>query len=261
MRFWTYLVSLGLVVSTASIPLAQPTPRAWIEERDAIEEWLRTAEIQNLEEVGEGVTQPKKVTLKHGDTVFHAIYKPLKRGRQRGYWESYEAEVAAYLLDKMIGLDMVPPTVVRRIDGELGSLQLWVEGCDTYERLQSKVPQTPQFSWQISNMKMFDNLIYNEDRNAGNFLLDEAWNVILIDHSRAFLDRNDLIKGEHKLPVAYDRQIVEKLQTLSQEQLEAELGDLLMGGQVEKILERRDELLEHLEELVEKKGAGGVLFN
>ena len=69
---------------------------------------------------------------------------------------------------------MVPPTVVRRIKGDLGSLQLWVEGCDSYKRLQPKVPQTRQFSRRISRMKMFDNLIFNDDRNTGNFILDES---------------------------------------------------------------------------------------
>ena len=30
---------------------------------------------------------------------------------------------------------------------------------------------------------MFDNLIGNIDPNLGNWLLDEEWNIILIDHS------------------------------------------------------------------------------
>ena len=97
---------------------------------------------------------------------------------------------------------MVPPTVVRRIKGDLGSLQLWVEGCDSYKRLQPKVPQTRQFSRRISRMKMFDNLIFNDDRNTGNFILDESWNIILIDHSRAFIGRKNLLKGEHQAPRA-----------------------------------------------------------
>ena len=35
-------------------------------------------------------------------------------------------------------------------------------------------------------MTMFDNLIGNRDRNRGNMLRDAEWNVILLDHSRAF---------------------------------------------------------------------------
>ena len=121
-----------------SLAAAQPAPRMWIGQREVYEEWLQTAEIQEMEDVGEGVTDPTRVTLKQSDTVFQAIYKPLRRGRHKGYWESYQAEVAAYELDKMLGLDMVPPTVVRRIKGDLGSMQLWVEGCDTYSVFNRK---------------------------------------------------------------------------------------------------------------------------
>jgi hypothetical protein len=251
---------MALVVGP-TVAVAQPAPPIWLQHRDAWERRLGTAEIQNVEDVGEGVTDPKKVTLQDAEGEFQAIYKPLKRGRHRGFWESYEAEVVAYELDKMIGLDMVPPTVVRRIDGDLGSLQLWVEGCDTYERLESKVPKTPQFSWQISRMKMFDNLIYNEDRNSGNFLLDESWNVILIDHSRAFLDRKDLLDGKNQLPVAYDRKLVAALEALTEEGVKAAFDDMLMGGQVEAVLVRRDKILEHQRKLVEKQGEVRVMFN
>lgn len=259
MRFRTGPVA-GLVLA-ACLASAQPRARSWIDPRQSVEEWLLSAEVENLEDVGEGVTNPIKVTLNQDGSVFYGIYKPLKRGRHKGYWESYQAEVAAYILDKMLGLDMVPPTVERRVKSDLGSLQLWIEGCDTYKHLEDEVPRTPQFSWQISRMKMFDNLIYNEDRNAGNFLLDEAWNVILIDHSRAFLERKNLLKGKTDLPSQYDRKLVERLRSLTLEQLELELGDLLEGGQIEAIVARRDQLLEHMEKLVAERGPGQVMFN
>ena len=214
-----------------------------------------------MKDVGEGVTKPTRVTLKQGDTVFRAIYKPLKLGRYKGYWESYQAEVAAYGLDKMLGIDMVSPTVVRRIKGDLGSLQLWVEGCDSYKRLQPKVPQTRQFSRQISRMKMFDNLIFNDDRNTGNFILDESWNIILIDHSRAFIGRKNLLEGDTKLPAQYDRKLIERLQGLTREALEAEFDDLLQGWQIKAIFARRDKILEHQQELVDERGEVRVMFN
>jgi len=259
MRLPTYF--LWALTLGPSLAAAEPAQPMWIDQHEVYDEWLQTAEILEMEDVGEGVTKPIRVTLKQGDTVFKAIYKPLKRGRHKGYWESYQAEVAAYELDKMLGLDMVPPTVVRRIKGDLGSLQLWVEGCDTYKRLQPKVPQTPQFSQQISRMKMFDNLVFNDDRNAGNFMLDESWNVILIDHSRAFINKKNLLKGKNKLPAQYDRKLFERLQALTREGLEATLGELLQGGQIKDILARRDKLLEHQQKLVDERGEVRVMFN
>jgi len=261
MRFGTWVIVSGLV-TWAQASVAQVTAeRPWLAEREALEERLETAEIVHVEDVGEGVTNPRKVTLVAGSDEFHAIYKPLKRGRQRGFWESYQAEVAAYHLDRILGLDMVPPTVVRRVDGNLGSLQLWIEGSDTYKRLQDKVPMTPVLSRQVSNMKMFDNLIFNDDRNAGNFLLDSEWNIVLIDHSRAFIERSHLLKGKAKLPSQYDRKVVERLRVLTRDELEPAMDGLLMGGQLDNLLKRRDEILEHLEKLVAERGEASVLFD
>ncbi len=52
------------------------------------------------------------------------IWKPVQKGRRNGLWESHQAEVAAYELDKLLVLDMVPPTLIREIRGQKGSLQL-----------------------------------------------------------------------------------------------------------------------------------------
>lgn len=252
------ILFLSALVSSAS--LDAETPRSWTDKKAFYENLLETAEILKVEDIGSGVTNPRKVTLEKDGTVFHGVYKPLKRGRHKGYWESYQAEVAAYELDKMIGLDMVPPTIVRRVESDLGSLQLWVEGCRLYKEVEASVPRTPRLSHQVSLMKIFDNLIHNDDRNAGNFMLDEAWNIVLIDHSRAFIDREDLLKPETKLPVQFERGLVERLRALSLEELREKLGDLLFEGQVEAILERRDKLLEYMNELVEKNGEARVFF-
>lgn len=233
----------------------------WVENRAKYEDWLLNAEVLEVADIGHGVTNPKKVTLKMGDVVFHAVYKPIKRGRQGGFWESYQAEIAAYELDKLVGLGMVPPTVARRVGSEMGSLQLWVPGCKLYKEVEGKFTMTPAFSQDISRMKMFDNLIFNDDRNAGNFLLDEEDRVVLIDHSRAFIDRKNLLKGgATKQPAQYDRSIVERLKALTLEELEPPLKELLMGGQIKSILLRRDQLLEHMKELIEKQGEAAALF-
>ena len=38
-------------------------------------------------------------------------------GPPNGYWESYKSEIAAYELDKLLGMDMVPPSVEKRVEG------------------------------------------------------------------------------------------------------------------------------------------------
>ena len=48
------------------------------------------------------------------------------------------------------------------------------------------------WSRQLTRAKMFDDLIGNTDQNLGNWLVDPAWNLILIDHTRAFTSTKDL---------------------------------------------------------------------
>ena len=82
---------------------------------------------------------------------------------------------------------MVPATVERRIEGELVSVQLWVEGCTPVEGAQAPERAGPDAGTARSSASaLFDNLIANIDRNAGNLLIDDQWNLVLIDHSRAF---------------------------------------------------------------------------
>ena len=226
----------------------------------ALEEVLATAEIESVKEIGMGVTNPRKVELKHGDKKFFAAFKPIKRGRHGGFWESYEAEVAAYELDKLLGLGMTPPTVVRRVGGNKGSLQYWVEDCKLYRDVEDKTPKTPEWSQQLSRMKMMDVLINNADRNAQNFLVDPDFHIVLIDHSRAFISGKQLLKDPKKLPNQFDRLLVEQLRALDRETLDGSLEELLMGGQIKGILERRDALLEHLDKLLAERGEARVLF-
>lgn len=99
-------------------------------------------------------------------------------------------------------------------------------------------------------MKMFDVLIMNKDRNAQNFLVDGDWHMVLIDHSRAFISESDIAKDEKKLPVQFDRKLVEKLRSLDTKSMEDSFGELLMGGQLKSLIERRDALLSYMDELV-----------
>ena len=106
-----------------------------------IEEQLNNAEVLSVEDIGMGVTHPSRVKLQHGDVTIDAAFKPIKMGRQHGFWESYQAEVAAYEMDKLLGLGMVPPTVERRVKTK-GSLQFWVHNCQLFRDVIASTPQT-----------------------------------------------------------------------------------------------------------------------
>jgi hypothetical protein len=224
-----------------------------------IEEMLLTAEPVSVEDVGMGVTKPSKVVLRKDGVEFAAVFKPIQRGRQKGFWESYEAEIAAYELDKILGLGMVPPTVERAIDKQKGSLQYFVKDCKLYKELQTQAPPRPsEWSHQLSVMKMFDILIMNKDRNAQNFLVDGDWHMVLIDHSRAVI--SEVTLGKDGGSPAGRPELVTKLRSLDAEN-GGETGQALMESQLKSLIARRDALLSSLDELVAKQGEARVFFN
>ena len=46
------------------------------------------------------------------------------------------------------------------------------------------------------DMRVFDNLINNVDRNQTNILIDDNWRLILIDHTRSFARDHSLPRPE-----------------------------------------------------------------
>jgi len=264
-RSFVFTFSLMLASVAAAQGVQEPvatscTVKIWMGREAEFEEFLKTADVVSVEKIGVGVTDPSRVVLRKGEQEFRAAFKPIKRGRASGYWESFEAEVSAYELDKVLGLNMVPPTIAREIDGQKGSLQLWVENCKLYEEVKDQVPLTVSWSNQLSRMKTFDSLILNSDRNARNFLVDPEHDIILIDHSRAFLT-DKKIGPVAILPYQYDRQLMERLKVMNKNQLEGIFDGVLMGGQIDAILARRDMLVEHVEKMIAEKGEQNVLFD
>jgi hypothetical protein len=51
---------------------------------------------------------------------------------------------------------------------------------------QSACPRPDEWAKQVCGQRVFDNLVANIDFNAGNIPVGGQWDIILIDHSRAF---------------------------------------------------------------------------
>jgi hypothetical protein len=263
MRRWSFFILLLAAVSAVEskeAPISGDSAKVWVGRAQEFEEVLRTGEIVDVKDLGEGRNHPRKVTLNKGGLTLKGIWKPIERGRHDWAWECYQAEVVAYKLDKLLGLTMVPPTVEKDIAGQKGSLQLWVDGGRLYKEVQDQTPQTVKWSREISRMKLFDNLICNPDRHTGNFMVDSDWNIILIDHSQCFLSRGRLHEDSEMLPTRFDRRLVKKLKEMSLEKLEIRFARLLLDSQIKGIIARRDALLEHMEKLIAEKGEKAVLF-
>lgn len=271
---WATMVFLAVSVLCAPRLFAQFTPEEtaqWAQ----WEEFLKTADIVGERQLGgsEAVTSPWVLTLKKGDVSHQALWKNAS-GRMGGYIEGWQWEIAAYRLDRLLGLNMVPPTIERRFRDNRGSCQLWVEGTMTLKtqtEKKIKVPPIKVFGWNRATylQRFFDNLIANEDRHQNQILITSDWRMLLIDHSRSFRTSKKftekLIFTENhpegpKLMKELPRALVERLKALTFEDIRAAVGDTLADAEIRAVLVRRGLILAEIDKLVKLNGEDKVLY-
>jgi hypothetical protein len=253
---------LLLVACSSLVPvlLAQPvaTPRPWVGREKEIEEYIKVAEVESIKDIGLGVTKPQKATLKPGGPIEAIAWKHIPPKRYQGYWESYKSEIAAYELDKLLGLGMIPPTVEKRYKGDLGAAIMWCPDVKSFKDTggpPKNIPPQQVLRWnkQIIRTKMFDNLIYNMDPNLGNWLVDPNWNLILIDHTRSFTTEKKMTHEDMK---RIDSELWAKMEALTEESLLAALGEWIGKREIRSMLERRDKMREIIANLVKTTEGG-----
>jgi len=244
-------------------------------DRGSLEEFLKSAAITGEQQIRgeEAVTSPWKVRLEFGDVVRDALWKN-PEGKIGGYLEGWKYEIAAYLLDKHLGLNMIPPTVEKRRHGDRGSLQLWIPETITLKDKTIRKIKTPSihiFNWNRATylQRAFDNLIANEDRHMKQILITKDWRMILIDHSRSFRSSRkftrELIFTENhkdgpKLMSELPRAFVEKLKNLTFDSIRKTVGDYLNDAEIRAVLVRRDLILEEIDRLIQANGEDKVLY-
>ncbi len=147
---------------------------------DALADLLVTGDIvaERTDEAGSRI-----LDVSDGARTVSAIFTP-RAGR------GVFPDVAAYRLDRMLELDMVPVTVLREIDGRQGSLQfLASRRIDESQRSASGrgADASCGLPDQWAAMYVFDVLIHNEARSQNRMLYDvSSWRLMLIKHDRAF---------------------------------------------------------------------------
>jgi hypothetical protein len=92
---------------------------------------------------------------------------------------------------------------------------------------------------------MFDQLIYNTDRNVGNLLITKGWRIWAIDHTRAFR-RYTTLKSAANL-TRCDRQVLERLKALDRQTVERATSPYLGEFEIKGLLARRDAIVAYFD--------------
>ena len=235
-RLALFLVWVPTLLGQAQIPADQPGAKTWVGRNEEIEEYLKTAECVTIRLVTPNLAQ---CTLRPGGPVARMAWKTRPPGTYRGFRESYKTEIAAYELDKLLKMDMVPPTVERQLEGSKGAAQQWVENVvDAADQAIPAGESRVRWEGQLVRMTMFDNLIGNRDRNKRNMLRDNAGGLILVDHGRAFAVEPLLFQKMSAIDEAYWTRI----ELLSRAQLDGALQPWLDPQEINAILERREKM-------------------
>ncbi len=237
------------------------------------EEFLRTARVLDRTPIGTGITRPDRLTLNDGTRTTRGVWKTIherRMGLQRleggglelDFRDSWRSEVAAYELDKLLGLGLVPPTVERRVGGRVGSLQMWIEAAMTEHDRKRRglvAPDAAAWNAQMHKVRLLHQLTYNTDhRNIRNVLIDPTFRIYAVDSSRAFRIQEDLLAPEDL--VSFSRAVLERLAALDRPLLDARLGSWLEKRQIEGLLARRDRILALVKERIASTGEEAVLY-
>jgi len=223
-----------------------------------VAQFLASASERSVKMLSRGITGATRLSLEDGGIEARAIFhdvnqierkpKRLPNGRTVMYLrDSYTSQVAAYQLSRLLGMRNVPPTVVRVSGAATGSAQLWIEKAMTL------------WNQTLADMRIFDNLINNIDRNQGNMLVDSFGNLWLIDHTRSF--GQDSVLPLPEMITRCSRRMLEAIRSLDEKTLRQDLEPYLTAAEIKALWHRRERVLARIEETASKLGEDWVLFD
>jgi hypothetical protein len=130
-------------------------------------------------------------TVTHQEKSMICIYKPI--AGERPLWDFPDGalayrEYAAYLLSNVLGLNLVPLTILRDGPYGFGMVQEWIdidESIDLGSYFSSDNPK-------LRSMALFDAIVNNTDRKIGHLLPTATGELFGCDHGVTFHSENKL---------------------------------------------------------------------
>jgi hypothetical protein len=267
---WRRLIIAAVVclICPHVVSAADETPLT----KEQIKHFLLTAKIVGSKQSQKGITQPWHLTLSDGTTTHDASFQAIDEHKtnvtlasghvEMNFVDSYKYNIAAYELAELLGLDdMLPVYVQRSWQGNPGSLSWWLPvKMDEEERIKQNIKPPDPDAWdnQMYKIRVFDQLVYDNDPNLTNVLIGQDFKIWRVDFSRAFRLYKDL--RNPKDLVRCDRQLFEKLKALDANELSQKTKGFLSKDEVKGVMARRDKIVSQFQQMVSEKGEKEVLY-
>ena len=204
-----------------------------------IEALLVSGEIVAREALEDG---REKLSLAYQDDTVTAYFEPAGK-RAKNF-----PDVAAYRVDRLLDLEMVPIAVLRTIDGVPGTVQLGP--AKTVSEAQRVEQRGGGGAWcplrdQFSAMYLFDALVHNEGRTPERIrYLPGSWDLVLTGHDKAFSTSRGIPRHLQSVALIPTPTWSSRLAAWDKATLTQALGDVLDERRIKALLARRDKLLE-----------------
>jgi hypothetical protein len=220
------------------VPHPRPAPDNAVLDAAELERILAGGELRSAAKDAEGRTI---VRLRGGGKEFEARFIRNPRGK------GFVPELAAYRLDRLLALDMVPVTVAREVEGEAGVLQLFTANAE--DETSRRASGDGYSAWcplpeQWNAMYIFDALAHNALRQPQDMLYDPGnWQLMLTGHGGAFAAKSGRPAWLKDAELDVGKAWEEALSSMSDEVLQTEFGDVLDKRRLSALTKRRDALL------------------
>ena len=207
---------------------------------------LRTGEINVEGRLVDASNATLFVSITDGSSTTNAIYKPI--AGERPLWDFPDGnlasrERAAYLVDRALGFNHIPVTILRDGPFGMGMVQQWIdvnEDVDLEDFFREDDPQLRQVA-------LLDAVINNTDRKIGHLLPSKDGHLFICDHGVTFHSDDKLRTVLWQWAgVPFTAEEITALRKLADEidgELSDDLHSLITGDEISALKSRIDNLL------------------